>query len=198
MRTGAGSGSGAPPLGNEASVGALAAGAMVAAAPGLWGTIFKIELMDLSLSLDNVVVAVGMSPGRIWPVYVGVFAGILALRFVAGWCIGLLERHPILEPTAFVLVGWVGGLLLWQEIPVVCGWVSEAAHAHMPAPVKFGGIALILGIALGSERFPPVRKLLNLIGLAASPFLRLFNLAGDAVKWPFLTAGRRIKALFGS
>jgi predicted tellurium resistance membrane protein TerC len=60
--------------------------------------------MDLSLSVDNVVVAVAMSP-KLWVVCTGVFIGILALRLVAGYCIQLIERYPILEHTAFVLIG---------------------------------------------------------------------------------------------
>ena len=56
-------------------------------------------MMDLSLSVDNVVAAVAMSP-KLWVVYTGVFIGILALRFVAGACLKVIDRYPILEETA--------------------------------------------------------------------------------------------------
>ena len=55
-------------------------------------TILSIEMMDLSLSLDNVVAAVGMVNNvteipealHIWVVCIGVFIGIAALRLGAG------------------------------------------------------------------------------------------------------------------
>jgi YkoY family integral membrane protein len=43
------------------------------------GTITMIALMDLSLSVDNVVAAIALSPDKLWPVYVGVTIGIVAL-----------------------------------------------------------------------------------------------------------------------
>ncbi len=63
------------------------------AGKGFWATVASIELMDLSLSVDNVVAAVAMSP-KLWVVCTGVFMGILALRFVAGYCIKLIGRFP--------------------------------------------------------------------------------------------------------
>jgi len=80
---------------------------------GFFGTIVAIEIMDLSLSVDNVVAAVAMSP-QLWVVCTGVFIGILALRFVAGACIRLIEKFPILEHTAFILVGYVGFILVYE------------------------------------------------------------------------------------
>src|SRR5882757_2756766 len=70
-----------------------------------------ILLLDASLSVDNVVAAVAMTP-KLWAVYTGVGISILALRFLAGYCIKLIERYPILESTAFLLVGFVGAILL--------------------------------------------------------------------------------------
>ena len=64
--------------------------------PGLVATILQIEVMDLTLSLDNVVAAVALDK-RLWVICTGVFIGILALRFLAGTCIGLIKKFPILE-----------------------------------------------------------------------------------------------------
>ena len=82
-------------------------------------TIAMIAFLDLSLSFDNVVAAVGLAGKNITLVYVGVTIGIITLRLVAGYCIKLLERHPWLEHTAFLLVGFVGLLLcaeLWWDM----------------------------------------------------------------------------------
>ncbi len=126
---------------------------------GLWATIASIELMDLSLSVDNVVAAVAMSP-KLWVVCTGVFIGILALRFLAGYCIRLIERFPILQPTAFVLIGYVGCLLLAELI-----W-----HIEIGTLGKFLGICLIAGIAMVYEKNAVVRTIL-------SPLFRI-------VHWP--------------
>lgn len=131
---------------------------------GLLATICSIELMDLSLSLDNVVAAVGMVNGvgeipehlHIWVVCVGVFIGIAALRVVAGWCIGLIERHPVLNDTAFMLVGYVG-LALCAEM----GLAAAGVHWHMGIDTKFYGIAAIVALSLLYERYGPVRSVLR-------------------------------------
>lgn len=99
---------------------------------GFWGTIVAIEIMDLSLSVDNVVAAVALSP-KLWVVCTGVFIGILALRFVAGACIKLLEKYPVFEHTAFLLIGYVGFILV-AELTVPTG--SETLPPQPAASVK--------------------------------------------------------------
>jgi tellurite resistance protein TerC len=113
---------------------------------GFWMTVASIELMDLSLSLDNVVAAVALDR-RTWVVCTGVFIGILILRFVAGFCIRLVEKHPVLKTTAFLLVGFVGILLLTELALEYLGTGIE-----IPSVVKFIGIAAITGLSLLCER----------------------------------------------
>ncbi len=128
---------------------------------GFWATVCSIELMDLSLSLDNVVAAVGMVNGvreipehlHLWVVCIGVFIGIAALRIVAGWCIGLIEHHPVLKYTAFLLVGFVG-LALCVEM----GLALANIHWHMGIDVKFYSIALIVVLSLLYERYAWLRR----------------------------------------
>jgi hypothetical protein len=108
-------------------------------------TVAMIELMDLSLSLDNVVAAVALDR-RLWVVCLGVFIGIVCLRFVAGFCIRLIEKHPVLKSTAFLLVGFVGALLL-----VELALAGYGIH-HIPFGIKFGGIAGIVAGSLIYER----------------------------------------------
>ena len=135
------------------------------AGKGLLATICSIELMDLSLSLDNVVAAVGMVNGvreipehlHLWVVCAGVFIGIAALRIVAGWCIGLIERHPVLNYTAFLLVGYVG-LALCAEM----GLAAAGMHWHMGIDTKFYGIAAIVILSLLYERYRWVHTTLRL------------------------------------
>jgi tellurite resistance protein TerC len=105
---------------------------------GFWGTVASIELMDLSLGVDNVVAAVALSD-EFWVVCTGVFIGILALRLVAGHCIGLIEKFPVLQHTAFLLIGFVGMLL-----------VAELTfHIDITTFSKFLGIVAIIA---GADR----------------------------------------------
>ncbi len=72
-----------------------------------WSTIIAVEVMDLAFSIDNVFAAVAYTD-NINLVYIGVFIGILAMRFVAQFFVRLLERFPFLETIAFVVIGVLG------------------------------------------------------------------------------------------
>lgn len=76
-----------------------------------WATVMAVEIMDLAFSLDNVFAAVAFTD-NIWLVCIGVFIGILAMRFVAQWFVKLLERYPFLETSAFLVIGILGVKLL--------------------------------------------------------------------------------------
>lgn len=139
-------------------------------------TVVSIELMDLSLSLDNVVAAVGMVNGvseipqelHIVVVCIGVFIGIAALRLVAGWCIGIIEHHPILSYTAFILVGFVG-IALCAEMALE----EFGIHWHMGIVLKFCCITAIVVLSLCYERYAVLHALL-------SPLVRLFRVCCTA------------------
>ena len=79
-----------------------------------WAIVLTVELADLAFSLDNVVAAVGVSD-NLWAVLLGVFIGILLMRFAAGWFSYLVEREPVLKTTAYILVLMIGIQLLLSE-----------------------------------------------------------------------------------
>lgn len=147
-------------------------------------TVVQIEVMDLSLSLDNVVAAVALDK-RLWVVCTGVFIGILALRFVAGYCIQLIDRFPILKKTAFMLVGFVGLILL---VELTAEYMH--AHVHISSLEKFAGILAITGASLWYGNtlsgkkflgplvkvgFPVVRALDGTLGLMMLPFIGCYR-----------------------
>ena len=146
-------------------------GAVVGAAvgKGFLATVFAIEMMDLSLSVDNVVAAVAMSP-KMWVVCTGVFIGILALRFVAGWCIKLIERFPILESTAFLLIGYVGFILI---VELCAHTVFGLAHpVHVTALQKFVGIVIILALSILYSESKPMRTVVSpMLKVGRVPFI---------------------------
>jgi tellurite resistance protein TerC len=162
------------------------------AARGFWSTVAAIELMDLSLSVDNVVAAVAMSP-KLWVVCLGVFIGILALRFVAGACLKLLASYPVLEHTAFLLIGYVGGILVIEIVSL------EYGHPlHINAFEKFIGIMLITAASL-------VYSTRSGLQTTLAPFMRALRLPMWAVAtvcggllavvcWPFKAIRRAFVA----
>ncbi len=135
-----------------------------AAGKSFIATIASIELMDLSLSLDNVVAAVSMVNNEqripeelhIWVVCLGVFIGIAALRFVAGWCINVIEKHPILSYTAFLLVGFVGFAFCMEM-----GLALVDIEWHMGVILKFCCIMGILTLSLLYEHFAGLKRVLH-------------------------------------
>lgn len=159
------------------------------AGKGFIATIASIELMDLSLSLDNVVAAVGLVNGakhipeeyHIWVVCTGVFIGILALRIVAGWCIGVIEKFPVLNYTAFVLVGFVGLLLvvdLSQETLKAWGYIDQIWKGGVS--FKFVNIVIIVVLSLIYEKNRTFHRIMQ-------PFIHAFRLCcqwfATCVQW---------------
>jgi tellurite resistance protein TerC len=103
-------------------------------AKSFWAIVLTVELADLAFSLDNVVAAVGVSD-NLWAVLVGVFIGILLMRFAAGWFSYLVEREPVLKTAAYVLVLMIGVQLL----------LGEFAGVKLSDLLRFGlSIAVIL------------------------------------------------------
>jgi YkoY family integral membrane protein len=81
--------------------------ATVGAMGTFWATVALVELMDLAFSIDNVFAAVAFTD-HIYLIYIGVFIGILAMRFVAQGFVKLIEHFPFLEKVAFIVIGVLG------------------------------------------------------------------------------------------
>jgi tellurite resistance protein TerC len=107
------------------------------------GTIVAIQLMDLSLSVDNVIAAVAMSP-EFWVVCTGVGLGLLTLWMFATVSLRLVEKFPILKHTAFLLIGYVGCILLVE----MTAEYALHRHMHITAFQKFIGLAIIIALSL--------------------------------------------------
>jgi tellurite resistance protein TerC len=117
-------------------------------APGFWQVVLMVELADLAFSLDNVVAAVALAD-HIVVVLVGVALGILALRWAASFFSVMVEREPILQDAAYLLVLVIGlrfcleHLLGWEIAPTTQFVVSLA----------------ILGLALLYAHWAPLQPL---------------------------------------
>ena len=125
--------------------------------PGFWATVFSIQILDLSLGVDNVVTAVVMSP-KFWVICTGVGLGLLTLWLFATLSLKLVARYPVLKHAAFLLVGYVGVILI----------VEMASHVDLGAPAKAIGIVLILTLSLLYSKAP-------LLQTALGPVLRMLR-----------------------
>lgn len=158
-----------------------------------WPTVISIQLMDLSLSVDNVVAAVAMSPD-IRVVCLGVFLGLLTLWMFASVSLKLVEKFPILQHTAFLLIGYVGVILLAE---MTVGYFLHT-HLHVTAAQKFIGIVLIMALSLLYDRSAAVQKVFDpIFKITMVPVGIYAKVAGGVIAgflWPFKTVFRLVSA----
>ena len=157
-----------------------------AAKPAVAAVLVQIGLMDLSLSIDNVIAAIGLAPKNdagnpvMWPIYSGVLIAIIALQAIAPHAMTLLKKYPILEPTAFVLIGYVGMLLLVEEaIHLITGQAI-----HVPPYFKFAGILFIIWIALLYAADGAVRRIVRPVVHVVVPIMRGITMVTSVILWP--------------
>lgn len=100
-----------------------------------WSTVIMIEVMDLAFSIDNVFAAVAFTD-KIYLIMIGVFIGILAMRFVAQGFVRLMEIFSFLGPAAFIVIGILGLKLLsslfchFYPSDFICRYL-EGEHADL-------------------------------------------------------------------
>jgi YkoY family integral membrane protein len=81
----------------------------------LWGTVVKVELVNIAFSVDSILVAVAMST-KLWVVLAGGLLGIIAIRVVIGQLLMLVRRYPAIVDGAFIIIAWVGLKLLLEYL----------------------------------------------------------------------------------
>jgi YkoY family integral membrane protein len=102
-----------------------------------WATVVAVEVMDLAFSIDNVVAAIAYvksypMPSKLVLVCIGVFLGILAMRFAATGFVKLMQRYPFLETCAFVVIG-ILGIKLVLSVPRHFLDKHHEFHAYLAA-----------------------------------------------------------------
>jgi YkoY family integral membrane protein len=143
-----------------------------------WSTVIAIQLMDLSLSVDNVVTAVAMS-SDIRVVCLGVCLGLLTLWMFATLSLKLVEKFPVLQHAAFLLIGYVGAVLC-AEMTALYAFHTQL---HIGPGRKFIGVVLIMGLSIWYSRSVAVRK-------SSGPLLRAAN-------WPMVLYAKFSALLIG-
>jgi YkoY family integral membrane protein len=166
---------------------------------GFWATVVGVELTDIAFSIDSILAAVATATPpalpakygdiavctiplvdvvvnvRLTVIYIGGILGIIAMRFVAGYFLILLERFHGLALGAYYLVGWIGLKLLG-------GGLAHALHPdhdlilppkgtwrdalptfvfqiplEMNAWIFWAGMAAILGLSFAYKSKKPKR-----------------------------------------
>lgn len=163
-------------------------GAKVRKVRTFWSTVMAIQLMDLSLSVDNVITAVAMSP-KIWVVVTGVCLGLLTLWLFATISLKLVEKYPILQHTAFLLIGYVG-LMLLVEMTLEYAWHVKL---HIGPGWKFAGIAIILALSIWYSRSEALRQSCEpMLKLGRLPMIAYAKVSSSLIAvlvWPFRKLG---------
>jgi YkoY family integral membrane protein len=72
-----------------------------------WSTVIMVEFMDIIFSIDNIFSAVAFT-NNFWIICLGVFIGILAIRFATTKMIELVKKIPVIEKIAFIVIGVLG------------------------------------------------------------------------------------------
>jgi YkoY family integral membrane protein len=117
----------------------------------LWGTILKVELVNIAFSVDSILVAVAMS-SKTWVVLSGGLLGIVAMRVVISRLLAIVRRYPAIVDGAFVIIALVGAKLL-LEYAGAMEWI----HFEVPKWLSLGVIVVtFLAAYLYAKRQGPV------------------------------------------
>lgn len=85
-----------------------------------WMTIIAVELVDFTFSIDNIFAAAAIT-STFWIICAGVGIGILSMRFLAQWFIGLMEKYSNLTKAAYVVIFMLGIKLTVPAVLYYCG-----------------------------------------------------------------------------
>lgn len=111
-----------------------------------WSTVISVELMDLMFSIDSIGVALAISDKQ-WILISGAVIGIIMMRFSAQIFIKLIDKLPLLETAAFILVGIAGMnvLLKTKDLPLGFTTLTIDMGLHENAL-----LAVLLTVLIGS------------------------------------------------
>jgi|DEB19_MinimDraft_3_1074340.scaffolds.fasta_scaffold66484_3 YkoY family integral membrane protein len=72
-----------------------------------WMTVLSIEMMDLVFSIDNILASVSFTDSML-VIVIGVFIGMLAIRFATTTFIGIINKNPMMQRMAYAVIGMLG------------------------------------------------------------------------------------------
>jgi predicted tellurium resistance membrane protein TerC len=153
-----------------------------------WGfakTLLTVVLVDFLLTTDNIIAAVSMSK-VVWVVCSSVLFGVVLVGFLGRYTVRVVRRFPILSDSIYVLIGWIGILLLAETT------TKSLKIAHLTDIQKFLVLVEIILVTLIYDAMPSLQRLVNpLLRGVFLPVLRVFNMPLSLLFWPI----RKLTAL---
>jgi YkoY family integral membrane protein len=107
----------------------------------LWGTVVKVELVNIAFSVDSILVAVAMS-NKTWVVLTGGLLGIIAIRVVIGQLLAIVRKYPAIVDGAFIIIAWVGFKLLIEYLRA-----EGLTDLHINKWFSFGVIIVVFAVS---------------------------------------------------
>lgn len=169
---------------------------------GLGRTILGIVLLDVTLSFDNIVAAVSLSKD-VWVVCSTVVFGLIFIQFLGKVTMKVLQKLPILSETVYLLVGWVGLLLMvetfnkWKGLAQLTfenstliqlqQWGVHLQHLipDLSAEQKLTGLLTLIGLSLLYDGVGVLQKIVDPILRAVGvPVLRMIHAPLHILFWP--------------
>jgi len=86
--------------------------------PFFWIVVAEVEFIDIVFSMDNLVAVIAVS-NKMWVVWLGVFASIAIMRFIAVAFTSLMEKYPSLVNTAYIVILILGLKLVLSSAATV-------------------------------------------------------------------------------
>ncbi|WP_432354773.1 TerC family protein [Sporosarcina sp. A2] len=139
---------------------------------GFWMTVLKVEIADIAFALDSMLAAValavtlpelgnfhigGINGGQFIVMLIGGIIGLVMIRFAARQFVMLLEKYPVLETAAFLIVGWVGVKLTVMTLAHPNVQIIDTEFPHS-APWKITFWVVLAAIAIGGYLAAVVKK----------------------------------------
>jgi predicted tellurium resistance membrane protein TerC len=158
---------------------------------GLGRTILGIVILDVTLSFDNIVAAVSLSKD-VWVVCSTVVFGLIFIQFLGKITLRILQKLPILSETVYLLVGWVGLLLLvetfnkWNGLEQFA-WAARIQHLipDLSPEQKLIGLLTLIGVSLLYDGVEAIQKIVDpVLRGVGIPILRVIHAPLHLLFWP--------------
>jgi YkoY family integral membrane protein len=116
-----------------------------------WKVVVAVELTDIAFSIDSITTAVAMSD-KLLIIWLGGIMGIVALRFAAGFFVGVLDRFPSLEELAYQLVFFIGIKLTMEGFHLS---MQPLVFWLMMGVITVMGLSLVFRESRRGKKLPP-------------------------------------------
>jgi YkoY family integral membrane protein len=155
---------------------------------GDWGfmkTVVMVLFVDFLLTTDNIIAAVSMSK-TLWVVCSSVFFGVILVGLLGRYTIRVIRKFPVLSDSIYVLVGWIGVLLMAETT------TKSLQIAHLTDIQKLLVLVEIILMTLIYDAMPSLQRLVNpVLRNVCRPILRVVDFPLALLFWPI----RKLTAL---